>query len=188
MYVRNACFFVHPVVKRVTGISLLHHCRSTAADCLGRSTTQQQEPRGLWDNPLNDMTLTGRTMALPPLRLPCYWCLFSQPPPFPEQIWGFLHMEIKTNFRSSELLKKVTELPAKGVTVSASCAAHCHSLMPNASIQQRDNYLKSLWAFTKCVWSVNRITYETVGKQKGRVLRPRCLWQRKQHFQIQEYC
>ena len=118
-----------------------------------RSTTQQQEPRGLWDSTLNLIAFNSGTMTQPPLGLPPSWCLFSQSLPFPEPIWGILHIKAKVNFGSSGLLKKVAECttyqPRDKTAKSAGCAVHYHNLMPNTSKEQRDNYLQSLWAFTR---------------------------------------
>lgn len=189
IYLRNACFFIHPVVKTATGISPLHHCRGIAAGFLWRSSTQQQEPRGLWDNTRNHITFNSGTMTQPPLGLPRCWCLFSQLPPFPEPIWGFLHMKAKANFRSSGLLK-VTELTSQGarllrvLVVQSTTTDWCQIQVNERGTITYSHYEHSLEV---CVWSGTRITYDTVSKQEGRVIRTRWLSQRKHHFQMQEH-
>lgn len=57
-------------VKAATDISPLHHCRGTAAGHLRRSTTQEEEPRGQWDNTPDHVTFKSGTVTQEPLGLP----------------------------------------------------------------------------------------------------------------------
>ena len=184
-YFRNACFFVHPVVKTSTSISPLHHHRGTAAGCLWGSTTQQQQPRGLLGNTLNHTTFNSGTMAQPPLGLPHCWCLFSQSLPFPETIWGILHMKAKANFGASGLLWLNAWLTSQGTRllrvedVQPTTIIWCQIPVNTKGTITSSQYERSLEV---CVWSVMRITPETVSKQEGRVIQTWCLWQKKATF------